>query len=130
MIEKFINQIHDWAMKEESIESIILVGAYAKGTHHATSDVDLCIITTNKLRWLNEQSFIEQFGRIEKKQTEADGLCTSIGVWYQSGQEVEFGFVEPTWISTPLDTGTLRVLQDGYKVIIDKKDYFTNLSLA
>lgn len=42
---------------------------------------------------------------------------------------MEFGIVEPSWISKRLDAGTCKVLCDGYKVIIDKKGYFKDLYL-
>ena len=45
------------------------------------------------------------------------------------GKEVEFGIVEPSWIKRPLDRGTYKVLKDGFKVIIDKKEYFKNLNI-
>lgn len=50
-------------------------------------------------------------------------------MWYKNGQEVEFGSVELSWIEKPLDTGMNKVLSDGYKIVIDKKDYFENLIL-
>ena len=33
------------------------------------------------------------------------------------------------WIKKPLDKGTRKVLNDGFKVIIDKKGYFKNITL-
>ena len=45
-----------------------------------------------------------------EQQTEYYGACTSIRVWYEDGREVEFGIVEPPWISMPLDNGTYRVV--------------------
>ena len=67
--------------------------------------------------------------KFQKKQTGYYGACTSIRVWYKDGPEVEFGIVEPSWMSMPLDDGTHKVLSDGYKVVIDKKLYFKNLEL-
>lgn len=75
------------------------------------------------------QGLVENFGEVQKKQTEYYGACTSIRVWYKNGQEVEFGIVEPSWMAEPLDAGTHRVLSDGYIVIVDKKHYFENLKL-
>ena len=75
------------------------------------------------------QEFVQYFGEVHRKQTEYYGACTFIRVWYKSGQEVEFGIVEPSWIARPLDVGTNRVLSDGYKVIFDKRHYFDNLAL-
>ena len=50
-------------------------------------------------------------------------------MWYGDGKEVEFGIVEPSWISIPLDSGTIKVLSDGYKLIVDKKKYFEKLEI-
>ena len=128
-LKKFIKDIEAWVEKDTHIESIIIVGSYARGTNKETSDIDLCIITTNKDEMIEKQDFVKIFGEFEKKQTEYYGACTSIRVWYKDGLEVEFGIVEPSWIAMPLDDGTHKVLSDGYKVIIDKKLYFGNLKL-
>ena len=128
-LEKFIKDIKEWAEKDVHIKSIIIVGSYARGTNTETSDIDLCIITTNKAEMVEKQDFVKIFGEFEKKQTEYYGACTSIHVWYKDGPEVEFGIVEPSWMSIPLGDGTHKVLSDGYKVVIDKKQYFNNLEL-
>ena len=78
---------------------------------------------------VENQEFTELFGKMKKRQTEYYGACTSVRVWYQSGMEVEFGLVKPSWIDVPLDRGTYQVLSDGYKVVLDKKSYFLNLKL-
>ena len=129
MIEKFIKDIEEWAKKDLHIESVIVVGSYARGLNKETSDIDICIITSNKKTMIENQDFTKVFGSIEKKQTEYYGECTSIRVWYKDGREIEFGIVEPSWMETPLDAGTYRVLSDGYKVIIDKKHYFRDLNI-
>lgn len=123
MFEQFIKDVKAWAIQDKHIECILLVGSYARGTQKNTSDIDLCILTTNKKQMVETQDFPTLFGTIKKLQTEYYGACTSIRVWYQSGLEVEFGLVDPTWIMTPLDEGTSKVLQDGYRVIIDKNNY-------
>lgn len=63
-----------------------------------------------------------------REHTQYYGTCTSIRVWYKNGQEIEFGIVDPAWMKKPLDTGTKKVLRDGYKVIVDTKHYFENLT--
>lgn len=128
-MEKFLKDIKRWAEKEKQIESIILVGSYAKETYKETSDIDLVIITSNKKDFLKNQKFIKMFGDVNKSQIEYYGACTSIRVWYKDGKEVEFGIVNPTWIEEPLDKGTNKVLNDGFKVIIDKKGYFKNITI-
>lgn len=129
MLEQFIKALKEWAEKDKYIESVIIVGSYARGTNKNTSDLDIVIVTTNKSEMLEAQEFTEYFGEIENKQIEYYGACTSIRVWYKNGQEVEFGIVDPTWIIVPLDRGTHKVLRDGYRIVIDKRANFLNLKL-
>ena len=128
-MENFLKDIKKWAENEEQVESIIVVGSYARGTYKETSDIDIVIVTSNKKEMLKNQNFIKLFGDVNKSQIEYYGACTSVRVWYKDGKEVEFGIVNPTWIEKPLDIGTNKVLNDGFKVIIDKKDYFKDLSI-
>lgn len=107
----------------------LLWGSYARGTNKENSDLDLVILTSNKPDMAANQDFVQDFGEVYKQQTEYYGACTSIRVWYKDGKEVEFGIVDPTWVSKPLDAGTHKVLSDGYKIVIDKKRYFENLQL-
>ena len=128
-MEKFLESIKNLAKNEEKIESVIVVGSYARGTYKLTSDIYLVIITPNKKQTIEERKFIELFGNVIKSQIEYYGACTSIRVYYMDGKEVEFGIVEPSSIKQPLDRGTYKVLKDGFKVIIDKKEYFKNLNI-
>lgn len=129
MQERFINKLKEFSMSEDHIECAVIVGSYARGTNKEDSDLDICLVTANKKEMVENPDFVKQFGAFSKMQTEYYGACTSIRVWYENGLEVEFGIVEPSWIHLPLDNGTRKVLNDGYKVIVDKKNYFQNLEL-
>lgn len=118
-----------WAEAHDSIESVIVVGSYARGTNRPTSDLDIVIITPNKTDLVQQPSFAEEFGDTERSQMEYYGANTTIRVWYKDGKEVEFGIVEPSWLAIPLDEGTFRVLNDGYKVIFDRNNRFSELKL-
>lgn len=129
MLSDFFDKLKEVAENTSHIEAVLLVGSYAKGTNTKNSDIDIVIITSHKAKMIATHDFIQQFGIINKQQIEFYGACTSIRAWYKDGNEVEFGIVAPSWISKPLDIGTHNVLADGYKIIIDKKQYFKELIL-
>ena len=129
MLEDFINTLKELSENDPYIESVIIVVSYARGTNKKSSDLDIVIITSNKKEMITNQNFIQGFGDVSQKRTEYYGACTSVRVWYKNGQEIEFGFVEPSWIEKPLDNGTNKVLSDGYKIVLDKKRHFENLIL-
>lgn len=123
MLEEFLNAVTGWAAADPCIEAALLVGSCARGTQTADSDIDLVLITPDKARLVSSPDFAGRFGAVERMQTEYYGKCTSVRVWYQNGPEVEFGLVEPSWLDLPLDSGTRRVLCDGYRMLLDKKQY-------
>lgn len=126
-ITPFLTAVKQWGNQNEDVRAIILVGSYARGEQKDGSDVDLVIITLNPSTYLNN-NFIYNFGKIHEYQKEDWGRVTSIRVWYDSPNfEVEFGITTPIWVEQPLDNGTIRVLSDGYKVILDKEDYFKDI---
>lgn len=126
MLLNIIEALRQWAQEETSIESVILVGSWARGTNRPDSDMDLCILTARREGLLAETHFPSLFGKVCRQQTEYYGACTSVRVWYEGGTEIEFGLVEPSWIALPLDEGTRRVLSDGYCVLYDRAGHFDN----
>lgn len=127
-INKFL-KIKEIDQHTSDIECILVVGSVARGTNTIGSDLDIMIITTNKSFLVQDKSFIEYFGIVINSKIEYYRACTSIRVWYQDENEIEFEIVDPSWISLPLDSGTRKVLTEGYKIIIDKKHYCQNLPL-
>ena len=125
-MQNIIEALRQWAQKETSIESVILVGSWARGTNRPDSDMDLCILTARREGLLAENHFPSLFGKVRRQQTEYYGACTSVRVWYEGGTEIEFGLVEPSWIALPLDEGSRRVLSDGYCVLYDWAGHFDN----
>lgn len=113
-----------WACEQEMIESMILVGSYARGECRPDSDIDFCILSSERDWLVRNREFVNRFGVVSRMQTENYGACISVRVWYQDGPEVEFGLVKPDWIALPLDPGTEQVLKDGYRVLVDKNGAF------
>lgn len=50
MLLNIIEALRQWAQEETSIESVILVGSWARGTNRPDSDMDLCILTARRGR--------------------------------------------------------------------------------
>ena len=123
-ISNFLSDVVEWATQNDDIRALILVGSHARGEARMDSDIDLVIMTTDPDRYI-DNPFIDRFGKVARFQKEDWGRVTSIRAWYvQNGLEVEFGITTPVWIERPLDEGTLRVLSDGYVLLVDKEGYF------
>ena len=125
-MRNIIKMITEWGKKDPQVEAIVLVGSFARKTNQPDSDIDVCIITDYKEELLNKISFIYTFGHVKNYVLEYWGACTSIRVWFEEGEEVEFGLVKPSWYSMPLDAGTRKVLEDGYQILVDKQGVLTN----
>jgi predicted nucleotidyltransferase len=122
-IHEFLDLIRTWGNEAEDISAVILVGSHARDEARPDSDVDLVIIAKNPERYFLEQTWFKNFGQSIKTKHEDWGLVQSLRVWYDSGLEIEFGFTSKDWISEPLDTGTQKVLGNGYRFIINKANY-------
>lgn len=127
MITDFINKVTTWAENEPLIDAVILIGSYARGAQKADSDIDLVVLTSDKQHYIENTQLLSFFENLDNVSVEFYGECTSVRVWYKSGLEVEFGFVSLKWIDVPLDSGTQRVLTDGYKILIDKRNIFSSI---
>lgn len=129
MYKQVSKKLKEIGQHTSDIECILIVGSVARGTNIIGSDLDIMIITTNKSFLVQDKSFIEYFEIVINSKIKYYRACTSIRVWYQDENEIEFEIVDPSWISLPLDSGTRKVLTEGYKIIIDKKHYCQNLPL-
>ena len=127
-VSEFLSSVKNWAKINPDISALILVGSYARGEARPDSDIDLVIITS-KPKIFTESHFMAEFGEVLRFEVQDWGSVTSLRTWYADSLEVEFSITSPLWIQMPLDSGTHRVLSDGYQVLVDKKDLFTNLSL-
>ena len=129
MYKQIFKKLKEIGQHTSDIECILVVGSVATGTNTIGSDLDIMIITANKSFLVQDKSFIEYFGIVINSNIEYYSAWTSIRVWYQDENEIEFGMVDPSWSSLPLDSGTRKLLTEGYKIIIDKKHYCQNLPL-
>jgi len=119
--DQFIDNFIDWVTTQSHIEAVALVGSYANGTASEESDIDLILLVPDPDKLIDDIKWVYQFGVVSDNQIEHYGKVTSIRVWYSNGPEVEFGITYPTWASSPLDKGTKQVIDNGMKVLFERK---------
>ena len=110
-----------WATARADIEGIALLGSYARGTATENSDVDLMILTSERVRYLENQDWLSLFGEIERSRNETWGAVKTIRATYKTGPEIKYNFAAPSWAAIPVDAGTWRVVNDGMKILFDPK---------
>ena len=96
------------------------MGSYARAAASDDSDIDLVILTDQPGNYLENIAWAEQFGEIEKFQTENYGKLISLRVWYRDSFEVEYGITTPDWAAQPLDPGTQQIIADGMLVLFER----------
>jgi len=122
MIERFLSAVVQWASAQPDIVAVALVGSHARGTAEPTSDVDVVILTGCPQRYLQATDWATTFGSIAEQAMEDWGKVTSLRVWYEGGEEVEFGITTPEWVAHPIDEGTWSVISDGIRILFDRHD--------
>ena len=83
--------------------------------------MDLVILTNRPQRYLETTDWVTTFGPIAEQAIEYWGEVTSVRVWYESGEEVEFGITTPAWVAHPLDEGTRRTISEGMRILFDRE---------
>lgn len=128
-ISNFLGCLKDWVEEDDMINCAIMLGEYTSEEIKEDSILRLVLITSTPKLLINHKDFINKFGRVTKSEHENQGRMEAIKVEYEDGLKTEFYITSPLWISRPLSDNTVEALKGGYKVILDKKHYFTNLKL-
>jgi len=129
VVQNLLKEIKNWAYKNKDLDSLLLVGSYARNKAHQDSDIDLVLMLNNPEKYVNNLDWIKEFGEIKKHKIEYWGRVTSIRTWYKNGIEVEFGITSVEWAEIPVDSGTFRVVSDGSKILVDKSKKLEQLLL-
>ncbi len=123
--DELVKVVTSWAENHVDIVSVALVGSHARGTARLDSDVDLVIQCARPARYLGDLTWISEFGVAQEVAVEDYGLVQSVRVFYADGPEVEYGITSSEWVRLPLDEGTIKVLRDGVKVLLDRDGSLT-----
>jgi len=118
--DELVKAVALWAENHVDIVSVALVGSHARGNARVDSDVDLVLQCASPARYLGDLTWISEFGVAKDVSVEDYGVVQSVRVFYEDGPEVEYGITSSEWATLPLDEGTLKVLRDGVKVLLDR----------
>jgi hypothetical protein len=119
-ISTFLEHLTAWTVTQSDIFAVLLVGSYARSAARTDSDMDIVMITSTPQHYLQNDTWLSNFGQVTQVQDEDWGLVQSRRVFYADGLEVEFGITTPQWANTdPVDDGTRRVISDGARVVYD-----------
>jgi|SRR5579872_4443726 len=121
-ISDFLNKFAIWCCMHADIVGCYLVGSWTTGLHKATSDIDLVVITTSPAKYIKDDKWIYDFGKVSKVSVEDWGNLKSKRVFYKNDMEVEFGFTNLDWIELG-QSESKKVLSHGYKILNDKRGY-------
>jgi hypothetical protein len=120
-VDRIVAAIRAWAVADEHVRAVVVVGSYAAGRPRTSSDLDLVIVVSTPERWLPD----------------IDGVSAAVGVhaapvrerdWGRlrerrfrtpTGLDIDLGIVALSWLGTPVDPGTARVLRDGCQIVFD-----------
>jgi predicted nucleotidyltransferase len=120
-VESFLCEVVAWAEAEQPIDSVMLVGSFARDEAQADSDVDLVILTRDRHTYLENAGWATRFGEVLTTNREIYGPLESLRIHYADGLEVEFGFADLNWVTVePLDEGTVEVVAGGMRILLDK----------
>ncbi len=126
-----ISEIKETALKlgknVNLILCILLVGSYARNEQRPDSDIDLVVISKDKTKMINTYEWINIIGKTDSEvKIENYGEITSLRTNFK-GYEYEIGIGSEKWIGLPLDSGTRKVLEDGYIVMYEKENVMKNV---
>lgn len=124
-----IHDIGKWAIKSAQVESLLLIGSYARQEARNDSDIDFVLLTNNPEALLEHPTWCNQFGRVLSHTIQSWETTKSLRVFYENGHEVEFNIGPLSWAAVPVDDYIATVLKSGYKILVDKSDILKQLIL-
>lgn len=129
-LKDLVERLIAWSRTRPDVCALGIVGSYGRGTATGSSDLDVVVICEEPARFLNERSWLSEFGAYKSTEVETYGIVTSIFVDYDWGLEVEFGIAPRGWTDIPVDSGTAKVIGDGMIICYDPEGLLANVVQA
>jgi len=126
-VRDLLERVREWANGRPDVLAVALAGSWVKGSPTMDSDVDLIVLTTAKQDYLEDESWIGQFGGLRIVRTQDWGLLyTERRFVLPSGLEIEFGVAPTSWaatdppdpnVSEDVGNGGLRTIYDPESIL-------------
>lgn len=133
-VDSILEEVTQWAFRRADIVAVALVGSWARGEARLDSDIDLMLLVhdpeifrQNK-KWIDEIHWTDINTEVDTWSDKEYGVIWSRHVYLDDKTEIEFGFGFCSWASVnPIDSGTLRVVNDGCKILYDSENLLSIL---
>jgi predicted nucleotidyltransferase len=126
-LRQILDPIIQWVKRRPDLLGLALVGSWARGTAREDSDVDLVLLAEVPEALRRDTAWPFQIAwsdaRLEPVDwSDADyGRAWSRHLRLRPDVEIELSFAAPGWAEVdPIDEGTLRIVADGFEVLLDK----------
>jgi RimJ/RimL family protein N-acetyltransferase/predicted nucleotidyltransferase len=120
-----------WARHHHEVRGLVLVGSWARGAAHASSDVDLVLLTDKPTSFTDQQDWTEDLGAVGITREQQWGPVAERRLLLASGLELEVGIAPTSWAATdPVDEGTRQVIGACVRVLHDPDGLLKRLVAA
>lgn len=133
-VDSIVSAVAGWALHREDTRAMALIGSWARGDAHQTSDIDLLLLSDcaheyrRRQEWITEIDFESTGYRVASLQDTSYGVVWSCHIALLPPGKVELTFAPHTWARTDtVDAGTLRVVKDAFRIIFDKDEMLAKL---
>lgn len=125
-VEELLVSVTGRARGMPAVVALGLCGSWASGQPTMASDVDVVVLTVNRLALVQDQNWalaaVGDGARVVRQQ-DWGRMVTEIRLRRMSGLEVELGVADTAWAAVdPVEEGTARVVGDGFVVLHDPSD--------
>lgn len=117
---RLIELLSAWAHAQPDVDSLLIVGSYARGAARMASDLDVMILTPEPAHLTRSPWFTQLQPGARWIRSDTWGPVSEQRYRLRSGFHVELNYATVAWAALPLDTGTERVLSDGHRIVTDR----------
>ena len=124
-----------WVEARPDLKSLALVGSWACNVARPDSDIDLLVLADDPAAYRSPRNWLApalpQSFRVLSERIADYGAVWSCHAMLAPDVELELSFGPLTWAATdPLDAGTWRVVQGGFRILVDKDGRLQRLVAA